>query len=109
MSATEVYTADHVRELIKAVQADSTLTAEQKTEIVQKLQDKSFVTKLNSGAAGVGIGLLIGKYLKLSTTAKVLLSIAGYGIGRSLWTYLHTTKESKFQSYNSKLKSYEIR
>lgn len=103
-----ILSVGHITELIKAVQSDHSLSDEQKKSVVERLQDKVFVSKLSSGVIGGGVGLLVSKYLKLSNSAKVLLSVAGYGIGRTLWESLHS-EEKKFQDYNKKLKVYEIR
>lgn len=97
-----------IMELVRAVQADQTLQPDQKALIVEKLHDPAFTSNI-AGVAGGGVALLIAKYLKLSNTAKVLLSVAGFGIGHALWNSIHEHNDKKFQDYNKKLKVYEIR
>lgn len=102
------FNASQIAELVKAIQSDSGLKQEEKQAVIDKLHDSAYVNKMTASLAGGSIGLLVAKYLKLSKTAKVLLALAGFGIGRALWGSIHDDTK-KFQEYNNKLKVYEIR
>lgn len=100
--------AFHAVELIKSIHADTNLTKEQKEHLAKFINTPNQLAKLTSEATGAGLGLVISNYLKLSKPAKVLLSVAGYGIGKVLYDAIHNDKK-KFQSYNKDLKVYEIK
>ena len=78
-----------------------------KEEIIAKLNDAAFYDNLMHGAAGAGVGVAIAKFLNLPKTAQVLLSIAGFGIGKYLLDV--SRKRDKFLQYNEKLKVYDIK
>jgi len=76
-------------ELQRVIAADRALKEEEKAELKARLTNRDDVLKaLSFGLAGATTTLLISKYLKLSKTAQVLLSIAGFGIGRALYNIL---------------------
>lgn len=99
-----MYTKD---KLTTIVRNDPSLSEEEKDELITKLDDNIFFDSLMRGATGAGVGYVIAKFLGLSRSARVLLSIAGFGIGRYL---LDTSrKHDKFLQYNEKLKIYDIK
>ena len=93
-------------QLIDIVKKDMSLKPDEKLELVTKLSDHSFFDHVSNGAAGAGAGFVIAKFLNLSKPAQVVLTLAGFGIGKYL---LDTArKHDKFLQYNNKLKVYEI-
>lgn len=94
------------QQLILIVQQDPTLSTEEKAEILEKIADEQFYTKLIHGVTGATIGLVVGKFFKMSKPAQALLTIAGFGIGRYLLE--ETRKSDKFLQYNKELRTYEI-
>lgn len=95
------------RQLLLAVQADRSLSKEERDRVLQILNQPDFLTKLTAGAFGASITYLIAKFLHLSKTAQVLLAIAGFGIGKLLLdASSHHT--DRFATYNNKMKVYEI-
>jgi len=92
------------QELIEIVQADPHLTDLQKYQITAKLKDNAFYKNVIAGGASLA---LLSKFTKLSTTSKVLLTLAGFGISKYLLDA--TRKHDKFLQYNSKNKAYEYK
>jgi hypothetical protein len=95
------------QELQNAVLADPTLTPQQKQKIVEVLSDGDKLPRLLTGALGSAVGVAIAKYMKLSKVSKVLLGVAGFGIGRLLYDVL-SKHDGQFASYNSKIRAYEM-
>lgn len=90
--------------LEKLIHADPHLTPGEKQELTNKLhqQDNSFL----NGVAGAGVGFAVSRFLKLSKNAQILLTIAGYGIGKYLLD--NDKKRAKLVEYNDKTKSYNL-
>ena len=90
-----------------AVQLDQGLTGNQRATVINLLEDPAFVGELKSGATGGALTYLITKYLKLKPKTQLLLSIAGFGVGKIIYDYKHDPKNSS--RYNPKLKMYELK
>lgn len=93
-------------QLMQLVQHDSGLTIQEKAELIEKIQDNDFYTNLMHGTIGASIGYIISKFLNLSRSAQILMSVAGFGIGRYLLDV--SRKHDKFIQYNERLRTYEI-
>ena len=91
-----------VTRLKSTISGDNSLTAQEKETVLSALQDD----KLKSSLIGGGLGLLAAKYLKLSSTAQVLLTLAGFGIGKALLN--RVPKTNKSLKYNNTVKAYEV-
>ena len=91
--------------LIKLIHADPHLAEADKTAIIKKLEKGENDSWLN-GVAGAGAGFAVSRFLKLSKNAQILLTIAGYGIGKYLLD--NTKKHDKLVEYNDNSKSYKI-
>jgi len=89
-------------QLIKAINLDNTLDPAQKAELVECINDDAKF----SGLIGAGAGLAISKFLKLSTKAQILMTTAGFGIGKYLLD--NSGKHDKFIQYNDKVRAYDI-
>jgi len=97
----------HILALTQAVQADPILSPSEKEKIHALLSQPDFLSKLMHGMFGASLVYLLTEYLKLGKTAQILLSIAGFGVGRLLLD-VHEKKKTDFANYNEKLKVYEI-
>jgi hypothetical protein len=93
--------------LISAVESDPHINSMQKQMLAEKLGEPTFFENLIHGAFGAGLALLVSKYLHLGKTPQILLTIAGYGIGKALWDAYDT--ENNFSRYNKQTKMYEIK
>ena len=93
--------------MIRSIKIDPHISNEQKTSLVASIKNEdSFYRSLFRGAIGSGIGYSIAKFLKLSKTSQVVITIAGFGIGKYL---LDSSDDSgKFMEYDKKLKGYKI-
>lgn len=87
-----------LQKILTAVNEDSTLSDQERQLVAEQLKDEKF----KAGLVGGGLALLWSKYKKLSKSTQVLVTLAGYGIGRALANRVDT-------NYNKKTKTYEIR
>ena len=90
------------QELIDSVKSDPHLSYAERNEIIDKLNDNDFYKNVIAGGASIA---LLSKFTKLSTTSKVLLTLAGFGISKYLLDAVR--KHDRFLQYNSKTKMYE--
>jgi len=99
-------TKDQLRELIIK---DVGLSPSDRSALLDKLSDDNndFYEHLVKGGVGASLGYVLAKYMDLSSKARLLLSIAGFGIG----TYVldSSKKHDKFLTYNKEQKVYEIK
>ncbi len=91
-----------------AIRSDRGLTPNEQALVEKKLQNEAFTQKLLYGGAGAGLGLLIGKFLMLSPTARILVSLAGFGLGKAILTHSKNDKEPGLQ-YNDNTRMYELK
>ncbi len=89
--------------LVKIIQADPHLAPQEKSELTNAVSNEDSWTK---GLLGAGAGMAVAKFLKLSTNAQILLTMAGYGIGKYLLA--SHRKSDKLLSYDPKTKNYQI-
>jgi hypothetical protein len=88
-------------ELIELVKNDPHLSNDERYEIIKKLNDNDFYKKVIIGGASMAV---LSKFTKLSTTSKVLLTLAGFGISKYLLDV--TKKHDKFLKYDKKTNTY---
>lgn len=92
--------------LVQLVSEDHGLSPDQKMTLISKLNDPTFSQKLLHGATGAAIAFGISKYLNLSNPTQILLSLAGFGIGRMLWDHVDN---NKYLTYNKERGSYSVK
>jgi hypothetical protein len=90
-----------------AVKRDQGLSSVQRNQTLSWLEDPSFLQELRSGAAGGAFALLSSRFLNMKPQTQLLLSIAGFGIGKMI--HDHRNNPKNFGQWNSQLKMYEIR
>lgn len=93
--------------LRQAVTSDQGISVGQKESVLAALSDPNFTAELKSGAVGAALTYLVSKYLKVSPQTQILLSLAGFGIGKIIYDYKHNP--GNFSKYNEKLRMYEIK
>lgn len=96
-------------DLLPALKADPGLTNAQRDGLLTWATKNA--ARLDSlWATNDPVSNAVNKFMKLSPAAKVLVSIAGYGLGRLLVSHLQDNKSDKrrFARYNQNLKVYEI-
>lgn len=96
----------NVRSLSQAVSQDQGISSRQREGVLDSLKDPEFMGELKGGAIGAALSFLVAKYLKLKPTTQVLLSLAGFGVGKLIHDYKHNP--GNFSRYNEKLKMHEI-
>lgn len=92
--------------LRQVISKDQSLTPAQKEETHNWLEDPAVLAELRSGSMGAALTLLIGRFLKMKPRNQLLLSIAGFGIGKIIYDYKNDPKN--FSSWNKQLRMYEI-
>jgi hypothetical protein len=94
---------EYKKALLKSVGVDPHLSYDDKEYLMEKFKsDRDFTNGLIGGA----VGFAISKFLKLSTTSQVLLSIAGFGIGKYLLD--DARKHDKMMEYDDKTRTYKL-
>ena len=93
--------------LLKNIKVDPTLTMEERDYLTKKLtpepeEENGFI----HGLVGAGAGLAIAKFAKLSKTSQILLTMAGYGIGKYLLD--SAKKHDKMIEFNDKARKYQL-
>lgn len=96
-------------ELRKAIDTDRELKDRERAELLHAIDEKDFIKRTAFGGAGAAIGLIISKYLKLSRPSQVLLSLAGFGVGRLIYDGLiKNPHRDNFGKLNQRTNQYEI-
>jgi uncharacterized membrane protein YeaQ/YmgE (transglycosylase-associated protein family) len=95
------------RQLAAVVEADPTLAPQEKAQLQAAVRNKEHLARILSGTAGAALAVALGKYMKLGTTSKILLGLAGYGIGKLLYQIL-AKQDRQFTTFNDKLNVYEM-
>ncbi|RTL07617.1 hypothetical protein EKK58_00150 [Candidatus Dependentiae bacterium] len=93
-------------QLRQAIAKDQSLSHAQKEETYTWLDDPVVLNELRSGSIGAALTLLIGKFLNMKPRNQLLLSIAGFGIGKIIYDYKNDPKN--FSRWNKQLRMYEI-
>lgn len=91
---------------LSLVQQDHGLSQEEKQIIATQLNHPNTIQTLLSGSLGAGLALAVSKYLKLHPTSQVLLSLAGFGIGKYLLEKL--SNRDIFMKYDKGSKLYHL-
>jgi hypothetical protein len=92
--------------LRSAINRDSSLSKAEQSELHGWLDNPETIKGLQSGGIGAALSYMVAKFLKLKPQTQLLLSIAGFGIGKIIYDY--KTNPKKFSSYNEQLRMYEI-
>lgn len=92
--------------LRQAISKDQSLSPAQKEETRSWLEDPTVLNELRTGSIGAALSLLIGRFLKMKPRNQLLLSIAGFGIGKIIYDYKNDPKN--FSRWNKQLRMYEL-
>jgi hypothetical protein len=83
--------------VLKLVRNDDGLEAKKKQSLLSMLGSPEAFDHIVAGVAGVAIARAVTHYSEMSKPAKILLNLAGFGLGNILYNHLH---ENKFTKYN---------
>lgn len=92
--------------LKRAVSGDQSISPKQQETVLQMLRDPDFVSELKSGAIGAALSYLLSRYLDLKPETKILVSIAGFGVGKLIYDFGKDNK--RFSTYNPETRMEEI-
>lgn len=82
--------------IIGLVAQDHGLDKQKKKSLMTMLKSPEAMDHIVIGVAGMAVSHAVANYAKLSTPAKTLLSLAGFGIGNILYNTLHERKFTTF-------------
>ena len=85
--------------LFKFIKEDHGLEAPKKKSLMEMLHSPEAVDHLLVGAAGAALAHAAASYAKVSKPGRVLLSLAGFGLGNIMYD---TLKSKKFTDYDPK-------
>lgn len=85
------------KEILKYINEDAGLDQNKKRKLYSMLSSPEAMDYLLTGAAGAYIAHALASYTNMSKTSRILLSLAGYGIGNIIYNAL---VERKFTSYD---------
>ena len=93
--------------ILRSISIDPHLQALERQRLTTAIthEDPSW-KKLIAGVTGAAAGFAISRFLKLSTTSQVLVTLAGFGVGRYLLD--NSDDSNQFMAYNKQLKSYKL-
>jgi len=98
------------QQLISIIKSDHTLGQDDKNLLINKLQSPSEVSKLLAGISGASFALLLARFLHMGKTTQVIMTLAGFGIGRLLLERIEKPDDtSKVLQYKDKLNYYDIK
>lgn len=89
-----------------AIDRDPSLSTAQQEEMQGWLNDPNTLQKLQSEGVGATLGYAAAKFLNLKPQTQLLLSIAGFGVGKIMYDFKNNPK--KFSTFNPQLRMYEI-
>lgn len=93
--------------LLRSIHVDPHLNEEEREKLTQSIKTQdSLYHSLFNGAIGATIGYTISKFLKLSKTGQILVTMAGFGIGKYLLD--NSENSDRFMTYDKKLKGYKL-
>jgi len=83
-------------EMMGLIAQDHGLDKQKKKTLMTMLKSPEAMDHIVIGVAGMAISHAVANYAKLSSPAKTLLSLAGFGIGNILYNTLHERKFTTF-------------
>lgn len=102
---TPIFSDSEKRDVIAAIKNDMSLKEEDKMRLLAEANQPTFWTTILHGAGGGAIAYAIARYLHMSKSAQMLMSMAGFGIGALL---MSKTPESTATKWNSKYNVEEV-
>lgn len=92
--------------LLRDIAFDPHLTSPEKKLLKELLEDSKKHKQLTNGIRGAAIAYAIASFLKMSRNSRMLVSLAGFGIGRYILTTARNDK--KFMSFDPKTRYYNV-
>jgi hypothetical protein len=83
--------------ILRLIREDQGLSSDKKNHLLTMLNSPEMYDHLLVGALGMVVARAVSSYAEMSKPARILLSLAGYGIGNIIYNALH---ERKHTTYN---------
>lgn len=83
--------------IMRLIKEDQGLDNQKKNSLLTMLNSPEMFDHLLAGALGIIVTRAVSSYTEMSKPARMLLSLAGYGIGNIIYNALH---ERKHTTYN---------
>ncbi len=99
-------TSEDKAAILRSINIDPQLSNDERRQLSQALSSAAQWQSFAAGAMGAAAGYSIAKFLKMSKTAQILITLAGFGVGKYLLD--NSQNSGKFMEYNKKLKGYKI-
>jgi hypothetical protein len=93
--------------LSKIINNDHGLDENKKQSVLAMLDNPKTFNSLLSGAAGGALIRSVGNFEKMSKPAQMLVTMAGFGLGRAVYDLFHDPET--FSSYNSNKDTIKIK
>jgi len=93
--------------LIEIVGKDNSLSAMEREQIHQKLQEPGVFERLMHGAIGASIAFVLSRFLHLSKETQMIMGLLGFGVGGLLKNALGVG--NKHPDYDAERKTYAVR
>jgi hypothetical protein len=88
--------------LIRLIKQDNGIPEHKKKSLLEMLNSPEAFDHLMAGAAGMIIARAAANYSKLSSPAKTLLSLAGFGLGNIIYNHVSQRKHTSFDPHTGK-------
>jgi hypothetical protein len=85
-------------DMLHAVKKDQGLSEHKKESVLALLDNPEVFKRFASGGLGVALTRSLSSFQQLSKPAQILVSLAGFGLGRSIYDLMHTPE--KFTIHN---------
>jgi hypothetical protein len=73
---------------------DPTISPDERQALELLFKDDKFFDKLMQGAMGASVAYAVSKFLKLSRTSQIILTTAGFGLGRLIASSMRKQKQN---------------
>ncbi len=80
---------------------DPALTPDERSSLEVLFKDDKFFDKLMQGAMGASVAYAVAKFLKLSRPTQIILTTAGFGLGRLLASSLRNNQKQHDTTTNT--------
>jgi len=98
-----------MEELLRHVRGDPTLSPDERRLLEGRIRDDRFMSKFLKNAAGGAMGYTLARFFKMGRKGQILMTLAGFGLGKLLLAGMGEKGEGlKHSVYDKKTRTYLI-